>query len=57
MFTHQANLAPDAAAITEALASRDLRVLIADDDDDNLGNGTPNEDIIYAAFAAHGIEQ
>jgi len=34
MFTHQANLAPDAAAITEALASRDLRVLIADDDDE-----------------------
>jgi len=36
MFAHQANLAPDAAAINEALASRDLRVLIADDDEVRL---------------------
>jgi hypothetical protein len=30
-------------------------VLEFDDDDDNLYNGTPNSDLIYAAFDLHGI--
>ncbi|MFN0133790.1 MAG: hypothetical protein ACKVW3_14825 [Phycisphaerales bacterium] len=30
-------------------------VLTADDDDANLGNGTPNDDIILSAFASHNI--
>lgn len=30
-------------------------VLLADDNDANLQNGTPNDDLIYAAFDAHSI--
>ncbi len=32
-----------------------LEVLVADDDDSNLANGTPNGDAILGAFSLHGI--
>jgi len=34
-----------------------LEVLLADDDDGNLNNGTPHEALIRAAFADHGIQE
>ena len=33
-----------------------IDILLVDDDDDDLYNGTPNSDLILAAFALHGIE-
>ncbi len=33
-----------------------IEVLVADDTDGDLSNGTPNEDVICAAFAARGID-
>ncbi|MBL9030756.1 MAG: hypothetical protein JNM80_03500 [Phycisphaerae bacterium] len=30
-------------------------VLVADDDDSNLGNGTPNDALILSAFDSHGV--
>ena len=33
-----------------------IDILLVDDDDDDLYNGTPNSEIILAAFALHGIE-
>jgi Zn-dependent metalloprotease len=46
---------PDGSTLGEALADYFLEFLIADDDDGNLSNGTPNSDVIISAFNAHGI--
>ncbi|MBR9974188.1 MAG: T9SS type A sorting domain-containing protein, partial [Bacteroidetes bacterium] len=46
---------PDGSSLGEALADYFLEFLIADDDDGNLSNGTPNSEVIISAFNAHGI--
>jgi hypothetical protein len=46
---------PDAASLGVALADYFLEFLVADDDDGDLSNGTPNSEAIIAAFNAHGI--
>ena len=47
--------APDGSSLGEALADYFLEFLIADDDDGDLSNGTPNSGVIIPAFNAHGI--
>ena len=46
---------PDAVALGEALADYFIEFLVADDDDGDLSNGTPNSEAIIEAFQAHGI--
>ncbi len=46
---------PDGAALGVALADYFIEFLVADDNDGDLSNGTPNSDVIIAAFNAHGI--
>ncbi|MFN0133789.1 MAG: hypothetical protein ACKVW3_14820 [Phycisphaerales bacterium] len=43
------------AALALPRRRRATKSLTADDDDANLGNGTPNDDIILSAFASHNI--
>ncbi len=47
--------APDGTSLGEALADYFIEFLIADDDDGDLSNGTPNSSVIIPAFNAHGI--
>ncbi len=47
--------APDDEDIAVAFAEVYLETLVADDDDGNLVNGTPNGDAIQTAFCNHGI--
>ncbi len=47
--------APDGTTLGEALADYFIEFLLADDDDGDLSNGTPNSEVIIAAFNAHGI--
>jgi hypothetical protein len=44
------------AYATSGAASTYANYLAVDDDDGNLANGTPNGDLIYQAFRAHGTE-
>ncbi len=44
------------AYATSGAASTYANFLAVDDDDGNLANGTPNGDLIYQAFRAHGTE-
>lgn len=46
---------PDGSSLGEALADYFIEFLVADDDDGDLSNGTPNSEAIIAAFKAHGI--
>lgn len=46
---------PDGSSLGEALADYFLEFLIADDNDGDLSNGTPNSEVIIPAFRAHGI--
>ena len=46
---------PDAASLGIALADYFIEFLVADDDDGDLSNGTPNSEAIITAFNAHGI--
>jgi hypothetical protein len=46
---------PDGSSLGEALADYFIEFLLADDDDGDLSNGTPNSPAIIAAFNAHGI--
>jgi Zn-dependent metalloprotease len=46
---------PDGITIGEAFADYFVEVLVADDDDADLSNGTPNSQAIIKAFSAHGI--
>jgi MYXO-CTERM domain-containing protein len=47
------------AAVQRAsdIPSTYIEILAADDDDGNLGNGTPNQCAIEAAFAPHGLAE
>ncbi|MBE0645227.1 MAG: T9SS type A sorting domain-containing protein [Bacteroidetes bacterium] len=47
--------APDGSSLGEALADYFIEFLLADDDDGDLSNGTPNSDVIISSFNAHGI--
>jgi hypothetical protein len=47
--------APDGSSLGEALADYFLEFLLADENDGDLSNGTPNSDAIIPAFNAHGI--
>ncbi|MFZ1731930.1 MAG: T9SS type A sorting domain-containing protein [Bacteroidota bacterium] len=47
--------APDGSSLGETLADYFLEFLLADDNDGDLSNGTPNSEVIIAAFNAHGI--
>lgn len=47
--------APDGSSLGEALADYFLEFLLADDNDGDLSNGTPNSNVIIPAFKAHGI--
>ncbi len=47
--------APDGSSLGETLADYFIEFLVADDDDGDLSNGTPNSDVIIPAFNAHGI--
>jgi hypothetical protein len=47
--------APDGSSLGEALADYFIEFLLADDNDGDLSNGTPNSEAIIAAFNAHGI--
>ncbi len=46
---------PDGTNTGEAFADYFLEFLVADDDDGNLANGTPNSSAIVPAFMKHGI--
>lgn len=46
---------PDATNHGEAFADYFIEILVADDDDNNLTNGTPNSAGIIPAFVRHGI--
>ncbi len=46
---------PDGATIEEAFADYFIEMLVADDDDGNLANGTPHSAAIIDAFNKHGI--
>ncbi len=46
---------PDGTSLGEALADYFIEFLLADDDDGDLSNGTPNSAAIITAFNAHGI--
>ncbi|MBI5646063.1 MAG: hypothetical protein HY962_03960 [Ignavibacteriae bacterium] len=46
---------PDATTDGEAFADYFIEILVADDDDANLANGTPNSAGIIPAFLKHGI--
>ncbi len=46
---------PDDLDAGVAMSEYFVETLVADDDDANLGNGTPNDNNIVAAFNAHGI--
>jgi hypothetical protein len=46
---------PDGTSTGEAFADYFLEFLVADDDDGNLANGTPNSAAIVPAFMRHGI--
>ncbi|MBN1447452.1 MAG: T9SS type A sorting domain-containing protein [Bacteroidetes bacterium] len=46
---------PDGLTLGNGLADFFMEFLVADDDDGDLSNGTPNSEAIVAAFAAHGI--
>lgn len=46
---------PDGSSLGETLADYFLEFLLADDDDGDLSNGTPNSGVIIPAFKAHGI--
>lgn len=57
LFTQVYFAMPNAMRGEEGALYRDvlLEVLLADDDDNNLSNGTPNDNAITEAFAKHGI--
>ena len=57
LFKYTYDGAPDGAAGTEGIIYTDvlLETLMADDNDGNIYNGTPNDQIIVDAFALHGI--
>lgn len=44
-----------AVQLSADIPSTYVSVLLADDDDGDLGNGTPNQCLIEAAFAPHGL--
>ncbi len=46
---------PDAVSLGVGLADYFVEFLVADDDDGDLANGTPNSEAIITAFNAHGI--
>ncbi|MDH7516639.1 MAG: hypothetical protein QHI48_12295 [Bacteroidota bacterium] len=46
---------PDGTSAGEAFADYFIEILVADDDDGNLANGTPHSDAIIPAFTRHGI--
>ena len=55
-LTHKVRYgAPDGKSTGEAFFDYFLEMLIADDDDGDLSNGTPNASVIIGAFVAHGI--
>lgn len=57
LFKYTYDGAPDGASGTEGIIYTDvlLETLMADDNDGNIYNGTPNDQIIVDAFALHGI--
>ena len=57
LFKYTYDGAPDGAGGTEGIIYTDvlLEALMADDNDGNIYNGTPNDQIIVDAFALHGI--
>lgn len=57
LFKYTFDGAPDGPNGTEGIIYTDilLEVLYADDNDNNLFNGTPNDNAIIQAFALHGI--
>mgnify|MGYP001171782268 CR=1 FL=1 len=57
LFKYTFDAAPDGPNGTEGIIYTDilLEVLYADDNDNNLFNGTPNDNAIVQAFALHGI--
>ncbi|MEE2931177.1 MAG: hypothetical protein VX370_01455 [Bacteroidota bacterium] len=57
LFKYTFDAAPDGPNGTEGVIYTDilLEVLYADDNDNNLANGTPNDVAIIQAFALHGI--
>ena len=57
LFKYTYDGAPDGASGTEGIIYTDvlLEALMADDNDGNIYNGTPNDQIIVDAFALHGI--
>ena len=57
LFKYTFDAAPDGPNGTEGIIYTDvlLEVLFADDNDNNLFNGTPNDNAIIQAFALHGI--
>ncbi len=55
-LSHQAKYGtPDGTNLGVAFADYFIEFLVADDDDGNLSNGTPNSSQIIPAFNAHGI--
>lgn len=55
-LTHKVRYgAPDGKTIGEAFFDYFLETLIADDNDGDLSNGSPNATAIISAFVAHGI--
>ena len=57
LFKYTFDGAPQAPNGDEAILYTDilLEVLYGDDNDNDLTNGTPNDDDIVSAFALHGI--
>lgn len=57
LFKYTYDAAPDGADGTEGIIYTDIlyEALMADDNDGNIYNGTPNDQIIVDAFALHGI--
>ncbi len=57
LFKYTYDGAPDGPAGTEGVIYTDilLETLMADDNDGNIYNGTPNDQLIVNAFAIHGI--
>ena len=57
LFKTTYNSAPDGPNGTEGIIFTDilLEALMADDNDGNIYNGTPNDQLIVDAFALHGI--
>tara|TARA_B110001454_G_C12716908_1_gene432948 strand:- start:421 stop:3231 length:2811 start_codon:yes stop_codon:yes gene_type:complete len=57
LFKYTYDAAPDGPGGTEGIIFTDilLEALMSDDNDGNIFNGTPNDQIIVDAFALHGI--